>query len=57
LVSSPAAYWGLILSLKNPIEIKLDDINFIERKISKYNEFSNGWRELKVITTEELNLL
>jgi len=57
LLSSPTVYRGLILSLKNPIEIKLDDINFIERKIGKYNGFSNGWGELNVITTKELNLL
>lgn len=57
LLSSPSVYRGLILSLKNPVEIKLDDINFIERKIGQYNGFSNGWGELNVITTEELNLL
>lgn len=57
MLSSPAVYRGLILSSKNPIEIKLDDINFIKRIDGKYNGFSNGWGELNVITTKELNLL
>lgn len=57
LLSSPTVYRGLILSLKNPVELKLDDINFIKRIDGKYNGFSNGWGELNVITTKELNLL
>lgn len=57
LLASPSIYNGLIFSRKDPVEIKLEDINFIERTNGKYNGYCGGWSYINVITEKELNLL
>lgn len=57
LLSSSSIYRGLILSLKDPVEIKLEEINFIERINGKYNGYIGGWSKINVITEKELDLL
>jgi len=57
LLRSQSIYRGLILSRKEPLEIKLEEINIIERIDGKYNGYIGGWSRINVITKNELNLL
>jgi len=58
LITSSSIYTeSLILSLKDPIEIKLEEINYIERINGIYNGYIGGWSDINVITENELDLL
>lgn len=57
LISSSSIYRGLILSRKEPVKIKLEEINFIARIKGSYNGYIGGWSKINVITEKELDLL